>query len=468
MSIALDTPDRDVGAIVYQLLASPHEWVSRRVESVQFLGADLVRRRVSVAFVIPGATASSDREKPVIAPIPLVLRDKSFLTSVSVWDESGAALPVFTRSECAFVAWSALVAGAESLNGATVSEDLQAELRLVAGEVKGPDLLDELRSSSASNSPREKAGLELQALQAGENGGGLSRVTNDLAYNYLLLMQVGDTPGTRRIITVTFDVHSERQQRERLSLGLGFRPTEYRFDVPSVGDAASFHFELETPVELVHAGARLEVNSVEGERETREIDKSNPRLHLHATCPGGAPCGPVRVGLRPPRQGFLRAVFFTGVFVTVLLALGALFSKRVSDTRAEAALALLLAVPGTVIAFISRPGEHEVASRVLVGVRALVLVQSLLLYAAAITVATGVSGWALQGIWAGLALVSAVCSFLLWLTWFRAPSILDRQVDRLPAHLSSASSNPDGARQRPRNVYSVRSIEAERRRDSAR
>ena len=117
--------------------------------------------------------------------------------------------------------------------------------------------------------------------------------------------------------------------------------------------------------------------------------RSRSRAHIHARLLAGAEgagdpntlerlrvqgrndSGDVTIALLPRRSGVLTAATLTSLF-TAAVSLG--FATRLSHLDGQTSAAVLLLVPATVAAYLSRAGEHPFATRMLIGVRALALV----------------------------------------------------------------------------------------------
>jgi hypothetical protein len=147
-------------------------------------------------------------------------------------------------------------------------------------------------------------------------------------------------------------------------------------DSVPVGTARSYHIELEAPEDVEFIGARLTAEDPgrddDEPRRVRSTTTERQRVHLQVSGAPPAVTGPVWVQVRAVRAGFLRSALVLSALVAALLAVG---EERlpVITSKAEAAAALLLAIPTLLAAFLIRPGEHEMVSRMLVGVRALLV-----------------------------------------------------------------------------------------------
>jgi hypothetical protein len=119
------------------------------------------------------------------------------------------------------------------------------------------------------------------------------------------------------------------------------------------------------------------------------------------------------VWLRTPRRGFLRQAWLSGLATTLSLLLLTLLSPRLPGGTASGTSAILLAAPGFLSLFAARPGEHGMLSRLLLGVRAVLLAQAAVAYLGAFALAA-LPGGGEQQLWLrGLLAASALLSVSL-------------------------------------------------------
>ncbi|HYO00096.1 MAG TPA: hypothetical protein VEU28_10520 [Actinomycetota bacterium] len=102
-------PDLELGSYLSEIWLAGNGWVKRRVETVDFLGAGSLRRRVSVDVQIPDSEFLYGVSPRVVF---LALVEKRPLVGFDITDESGSVLPIGTRAENCFAAWSMLAAAA--------------------------------------------------------------------------------------------------------------------------------------------------------------------------------------------------------------------------------------------------------------------------------------------------------------------------------------------------------------------
>jgi hypothetical protein len=118
------------------------------------------------------------------------------------------------------------------------------------------------------------------------------------------------------------------------------------------------------------------------------IGDDNPRRgHLHLRDLPPQTYATARVKLRVDPSGLLNAAVLVALLITGILFWG---QERWDNIQQEdAAAAILLAVPTLVAAYLARPGEHQLVSLLLTGVRFCVALSGALMFVAAASVAFG-------------------------------------------------------------------------------
>lgn len=142
------------------------------------------------------------------------------------------------------------------------------------------------------------------------------------------------------------------------------------------------------------------------------------RAHLYAGEVGTEFQAKAVIYLRRQRDAFLRSAFLTALLVCVLLAIGL---SRLDDLlgtahagQGQTAAALLLITPTLLAAYIVRPGEHRLATKILGGVRMLVVGAALCAIVAVGVLAAGYSSCTSRVIWSiDLGLACAIALGLL-------------------------------------------------------
>jgi hypothetical protein len=113
-----------------------------------------------------------------------------------------------------------------------------------------------------------------------------------------------------------------------------------------------------------------------------------------------------------PRAGIIRISFFTALLTAVVLTAGAFRLNALVDAK-DGVATILVSLPALIAVFIARPGEHELTSRLLFGVRVCVLVSGVISFAASATLLFGPGGEAREAVWWSLDGVALLMAAML-------------------------------------------------------
>ena len=403
-------PDLELGSYLFELWLAGNV-VKRRVETVHFLGAGTLSRRVSVDFEIP----YTDFKTPRPLPVPLALLEKRPLVDFDLFDEANNALPMCTRAENSYAAWSMLaaVAAVEIRDADGNGEDRSIE-----------PLWEDLRSIASGDAQEA-----LKVLDGfGESEEHLRRilaessffdaVARTLATVFLLLVPVEGTPGQRRVIKFRYTLGLRRfgSGLERFWQAMGWMPAGFEFYVPAVGESESYHFELAAPTDLEVARSILHLTDPVTGREDIEGVSTGTRAHLYTTEREPDVDGTALVWLQISRTGLLRS----GCVVAAMIFAVLLFfyaTGRLDRPPRDIQSAILLTLPALVATLVVRPGEHGLVTELLLGVRSAVAMAGAVAYTAALLLGTGTRGEVLFVSWKILLVVSSLCFVSLFLAF---------------------------------------------------
>jgi hypothetical protein len=182
---------------------------------------------------------------------------------------------------------------------------------------------------------------------------------------------------------------------------LGLRATGQELLLGNAGLAASYHVEVSAPEAVDIAGASLvrQGGGREGDSVLCESRDRNGAVHFatHSARPFVNQF--LFLFLHAQRRGMVRTAWLASIFTTAMLFVLLFLHNRIGVDKGgldpQAAGSLLIAVPAIVAAFILRPSEHTMASRLLSGMRALVALSGLLALVAAGIIAIPIHGAAL-------------------------------------------------------------------------
>ncbi len=486
-----------VGAVSFELLTRGHEWVNRRVETIELLDEERVRLQVSVDFRLPerlpGAVQFGAR-RTYFVPIAFLPR-RSELSDFDVSDEAGASVPLLTRDDNGQLTGLVLVAAAERAVG-------RARGKLPEPERAGFEISSALKTYLQSLPMRPALSLDIvKAIMRADDAQLYpdSRVSAtllaDLDFRRLLAIAADSSAihvpidatslGQRRIIKLSweqrwsgkgFDGRHRRKPAQWVSMlatAIGWRAYSPWLPRPHIGNARSHHIQVSLPtnVEMTEVGlvtvdpsdlldAMVESAPTDAKSEARRtvISESGfmQTAHLYIEQAHAPMSGNVWIRLRASRAGFLPGAVLTALLVTVVLVLYWRNARDVGPER-ETAAAVLLLVPALMAGWLVQPREHAMARRLLRVPRGLTaVVAALPLMAAAVLVAVSDNtppgvvqflvgdqreiDWKLTTSWFLFALIALVCSILLAISW-RYP-----RPPRTPGTSPPAQPSPPPAR----------------------
>jgi hypothetical protein len=252
----------------------------------------------------------------------------------------------------------------------------------------------------------------------------------ELAQNYVVHVAVPAEPITRRIVKLTSErsvtFWSRTSKLLRLLQGLGWKSWPLR--IPIGGRGGSHHLEVAAPpgVDVVRIVARPRPrrSTEPGEPRARTLSTDGFQPHVHISIPAILPMRyRATIYVRASRSGWLLASFLVGIVIAVVMMLGRHYVSdlfRTSGTaspEAGTAATLLLTLLGVIALWLIRPGEHPLASRLLLLVRVLILIDvaDLLIGTGDLVLHTG--RHPPTPLWSGLAWAATVIAVVLTLSW---------------------------------------------------
>jgi hypothetical protein len=208
----------------------------------------------------------------------------------------------------------------------------------------------------------------------------------ELAVNYLVLVAIPTASMTRRIIKLRSERRvtywSGKSKWWKLLQGLGLR--FWPLVVMIGGRGGSHHLEVAAPrgVDVVRIVARPRDPKDQSSRRGHVIRAAGITPHVHISVPATSPFRyRATIDLRASRGGWLFASVLVGALIAVVMMVGRhniddLFraSQGAVDPEAGTAASLLLALLSLIALWLTRPGEHPLAARLLLLVRVLILV----------------------------------------------------------------------------------------------
>jgi hypothetical protein len=418
---AISTDERRrVGLVTATLLLRQQEWLHRRVEFVAYEDVDLMRRRNSVDFTIPGWAFDllGAKTKPISVAVPISLFRKNTLVHFNLNDEHGAATPLFLGPQAAMLAEMALLATAEvALKNGDLPSTIIDGIRDVAYAEPSKA---HLAQSQLYESKKQYAAMRKELEKHAIFGALVKSFTDNYIAAVLLLARRGE----RRVIHFAYDeprVDITYGRARRLGVAFGMltgRRSYNAYILASAGDAASYHIEAEAP-DGVRISSRETVSGGANRLPDNKVD-SFQRIHLHySNLPSGSRLAVV-LRISPRSSTIVRVAAMTSLltFFAVLftrIGVGAIVNNKAID-----GMAVLLSIPTLLSVYVLRAEEHPATTHILWPIRVVATSPGVLAFAAAFVLATGGdSDWSkiVLDVLSGLL---ALGTWILMRTWHRA------------------------------------------------
>jgi hypothetical protein len=381
----------DEGTVFLWLLRNPRAWVHRRVETCAFVDDRWSRRWISIDCT-PPEQIEGQSTVGLLDCVPLALLAKRPLRGFDLRDADGRALSVLTSDENTEISYRALAGFAGSLIEEEIEQVVLDDLRDIVSPSRTATLRG-LASMYGATEEKSKSPATKQRRQLISHGA-FASTASELGENFLLLTPLCGELGVRRIYKYGFEDPLERQSDvwRGTAARLGLTAARLVLELPAARSAGSFHCEIEAPPDLEITKAKIDRDVIfqanlagldhkESRRKKRQAAALNrslePRdgggiarahLRLPRTDLEIGPRPTAIVWLRSRRIGFLRPALVTCLLTSALL-IAARQRLAVIEKEVEPASTLILIIPGLLAAYLSRPGEHALASSLLVGVR---------------------------------------------------------------------------------------------------
>ncbi len=405
---------RILGGVALELLKRPDRWIHRRVERVFFRDHLAARHQTSVDFTLPSNVAPIavlDGEAVYAAPLFMVAKShpgppprgaqpdfpRAPYSAIDFRDQHGTSLPLLTRRQSGLIAAVVLRERAnEVLGAAHVREDLRTEINDIA-------TLDTIYDRPATKAVLERevpaADLRMKLRK--------DPLFRELAYafsSHSLIVCLFRGRPHRTIVKLVYDEVTNTgvgTQKGRLRRSLGWKSEQYFVALTEIGGCASYHVEIDLPRELELneiglVGTRYE----DFGRALSKLSRSRQRFYirqvgkaltgsLYVPRPGDAGVGAAWVKLRARRAGFLVGALVASLITTAVLSLAAIAAPQIlSEGNPEGAIAVLLLLPTLLAAYVARPGEHAITSRMLRWARIALVLDGMLPFISALLLLT--------------------------------------------------------------------------------
>lgn len=417
-----------VGTMTAVLMLRWNEWVHRKVETVTFVDEDAARRSVGIDFTLPfwihqarGTPQNATKRQLV----PLALLRKGTLANFDLRDEANSSLPLLTTAQNRQVAEASLVA----LANATLQLDVVADAPSIQCDIRhlveAPARKEGNRALAELFAKRDRHEALRQRLRDDHT---FRRVAGPLATHFVALTMVDIARHQRRVFHYGYEESLFDNPLRQRSVGIALgEPRVLWMMIPRVGDAESYHFEVEAPDGMqvnTHQGV-LSTEPSATSQSFRRTSKQGTfqRSHVHFSEAEAGDQAMVLVELRPRESTIVRGAFLAGLMSLALIALvGLRLSEIIAHQGGEAAATLLLAIPGVAVALLSRIDDNEMSTTLLWPVRQLSMVPGLGSFIAAGAVVGGNDDCATRAVLAAAALIALIGTAALARTWLAARS----------------------------------------------
>jgi hypothetical protein len=432
---------------LFDLHARRKEWRHREVETVEWRGERLYRRRASIDFTVPGRdespnywTALSPLTGWVV--VPLSMMRKGVLHDFDIADESGHSVPVLTRAQHEAIAVGALVtlankvikaAGARRLDPTLVQQlvDVVRENDASLAELILTKLDQEDRRGSVEQSVADAQGYMAQrhALLCDRE---FKALLQDLASRYLMCVYLRGAPLERRILKFGYEDYARDLARrpplprrflnslERVGANIGWLPRVTRVRTGDPSATQSYHIEVAAPSELFIARADL-TTRIDEHATIERSESMARRVHFHLRedpqHPGASPMElEVHFALDP--QGFLFSVLLIAFTTFLLLFVGLIWHLNgVALRPQDTAAVVVVALPGLLAALLFRSDEDKLVAASVAGLRLIVGMLVAASLAGAGLLALNIDAQTREYWWIGVVVVAGIPAFTTAVAW---------------------------------------------------
>jgi hypothetical protein len=430
-----------IARVTPSLVLFSRDWMSRRKETIEFLDHERLRRSVSIDFTLPGGLeVRVPTGSGLSVFVPLTLLEKRPLRGFSVFDEDGRALPILNRPEHGAICEAMLVQLAETALRIKLGRDvaLAAPIRRLLSQIirgvgqEAQSALGDLLDGRGMSPAWQRNTIRLD--------GPLRSLAADLSHQFILFVELDEaTAGRRRVLKFVYEQELD-VFFDKIAQRCAIAPAQISIRAPAVGDAMTYHVEVVCPDDLEITSATLvEAREKDGgadDAPARRRERSQPppmyrlpnarepmvgaRPHLLTSNQPRGTRAYLELQLRLDPRGLLAAALTIAVFSFLVLTTGAILGSFGRHAEGEVAAAVLVALPAAAAAYLTRPGEHRLVTRLVSGVRMLLLGVATLSIAAAATLAVDFCHAARLTIWWVASGLSLLIATLLGIAFVRA------------------------------------------------
>ncbi len=398
--------------VTLTLFKQPQRWIHRRVERIYFKDHETAHHQVSVDFTLPAGMPRIGRFEGrdiYIAPLFLLQKNSAkprrqgklprrryFLfgerrldltkrpiptpacSNLDFTSQDGHRLPVVTHEQSSLLGMTMLLDVAEKALGERPTGTLRDYISAIPQ-----------RSIQDLTAPRPGSETSILSWLLDDPDGQLDKrkqlredksfpeLAHILASHIIVACLFMGGPPQRSIYKISFESHVTANKKGALWRSLGWRSQQYYVPLSEIGASSSYHVEIEVPSELLINSVNLIGKSYEqfGDLLNREHhadyliqqvgSASDGKIYIPQPI-AGRRVGLAWVKLRARRAGFLTGALIASIITTAMLILAALKAPDIlKDGKSEAGAAVLLLAPALLAAYLARPGEHVITSKML-------------------------------------------------------------------------------------------------------
>jgi len=427
---------RDYGTLILALTLQAPEWILRRVETLRIVDDITANVRVSTDYDLrltgagPVYKSFIDNNDLPQLLLPLGFLAKEPLHDFSLFDQSGNPVSFLTQEETSPISIAAVeYLAAFLLNTQDIPPSISTFIRSVVdlGPEEGEALVLQNKLLGASQDDRRT----FSALIANPE---FRYVITNLARSFIAIAVLpGDAKHFERrilkysyVITMPWDWSSVRSGKRGLLgrglMRLALRPSDVKLEVPLVSTSRSYHADVEAPANLELRQAEIGRKHGTEDAILQQYKGKFTRAHLHLRegTFGVTSAYELRLKVSPQRRGFIRGAAAATVFSTLALLVVLLFIGQIDHTDSASPIPIITIVPGLLAAYLSRPTEHPLASRLYFGLRCVLALSALLAWLAAVATVLNLDGTLLRVVMVCLMGLSLMCSVIAVTAYVRA------------------------------------------------
>lgn len=430
------------------------QWLLRRKEKATLLDESVIRRQMSIDFVLPASvapqTSVGDNEvwfaplfflpkgldEPFVPHAPLG-PPEPFVANFDFRDRHGQALSLPSRVWNGLVTTEMLRSIIETSldkQGFEVGE-LRDAIRTFASRICTLDhrsaalLLETLREEQRSDDKPDSLRTIIGAADSDDER--LSRMLEVCSGASVAMIPLIGPECRQGIVKLSFDeevasVTSGDQPWQKALARIGWGGYELWAETPYIG-AASYHFEFVAPDGLeIYDSGLVRIDGPEPKDDAprpqtmlARVSGYSSRLHLYEPNASEALKSFAWVRLRVRRQEFVGGGAIAGVVVAAAMWAAYLVAGDAA-VNPTAIPTLLLLVPSVIAAYAVRPGPHRLTARMLAPARWIVAFSAAIPFVAAATLALEkrdrsgeVIGRTFECWWLGGAILATVLALIL-------------------------------------------------------